>query len=254
MTRKHTFGLPAQLVYDTSGKRFLTETYRRATCSHTLLGKTMCSVAFRALTRISTKLYSTASRQARQDRAVWLEQPRKKMKPTKHAEMIAGIWTVVAELHEQNPFAKCESHGLQSLQSLQSGSHSSHHQQKWNLPFHQKVCLWRLVEKLHGKGKVEVVGRKSLTNPYLFVCWDVVWSFENEYILGFPSIRTQGPKLEALGSSLNRCFPASPFIGNSDVPSAARSSRTSFFIAWSILGGVPNANTSSGSAHLPQWT
>ena len=91
------------------------------------------------------------------------------VKATKHTEMIAGIWTVVAELHEQNPFAKCESHGLQSLQSLQSGSHSSH-QQKWNLPFHQKVCLWRLVEKLHGKGKIEVVGRKSLTNPYFFVC------------------------------------------------------------------------------------
>ena len=89
------------------------------------------------------------------------------MKATKRTEMITGIWIVVAELHEQSPFAKCESHGLQSLQSLQSGSHPS--QKKWNLPFHQKTCLWRLVEKLHGKGQVGVVGGKGLNILDLYV-------------------------------------------------------------------------------------
>ena len=43
--------------------------------------------------------------------------------------------------------------------------------------------------------------------------------------ISFPRIRTEGPKLQALSSSLKRCFPASPIIGNSDVPSAPRSSR-----------------------------
>ena len=161
-----TAGLPAQPVHDASGKLFLTETRQRANRSHTLLGRTMCSVAFIALTMISTRLYSAASRQARQGRTVWLEQPRK-VKATKRTEMITGIWIVVAELHEQSPFAKCESHGLQSLQSLQSGSHPS--QKKWNLPFHQKTCLWRLVEKLHGKGQVGVVGGKGLNILDLYV-------------------------------------------------------------------------------------
>ena len=45
--------LPAQPLHDASGKLFLTDTHRRAKRSHTLLGKTMCAVAFRALTRIS---------------------------------------------------------------------------------------------------------------------------------------------------------------------------------------------------------
>ena len=126
----------------------------------------MCAVAFRALTRISTQLYDAASCQARQNRTVWLEQPRK-VKATKSTEMITGIWTVVEELHEQSPFAKCESHGLQSFQSLQSGTHPL--QKKWNLPFHQKVCLWRLVEKLHGKGQVGVVGGKGMKIRDLYV-------------------------------------------------------------------------------------
>ena len=161
-----TAGLPAQPVHDASGKLFLTETRQRANRSHTLLGRTMCWVAFIALTMISTRIYSAASRQARQGRTVWLEQPRK-VKATKRTDMITGIWIVVAELHEQSPFAKCESHGLQSLQSLQSGSHPS--QKKWNLPFHQKTCLWRLVEKLHGKGQVGVVGGKGLKIRDLYV-------------------------------------------------------------------------------------
>ena len=156
-----TAGLPAQPVHDASGKLFLTVTRQRANRSHTLLGRTMCSVAFVALTMISRRLYAAASRQARQGRTVWLEQPRK-VNATKRTEMINGIWIVVAELHEHSPFAKCESHGLQSLQSLQSGSHPP--QKKWNLPFHQKTCLWRLVEKLHGKGQVGVVGGKGLNN------------------------------------------------------------------------------------------
>ena len=97
---------------------------------------------------------------------MWLEQPRK-VKATKCTEMVTGIWTVVEELHEQSPFAKCGSHGFQSFQSLQSGTHPL--QKKWNLPFHQKVCLWRLVEKLHGQGQVGVVGGQGMKIRDLYV-------------------------------------------------------------------------------------
>ena len=99
MTRKHTFGLPAQLVYDTSGKRFLTETYRRATCSHTLLGKTMCSVAF--IHSFDKDFNKTICNKTIFDKLTCLEQPRK-LKATKHTETIVGIRiVVVADLHDE---------------------------------------------------------------------------------------------------------------------------------------------------------
>ena len=98
MTRKHTFGLPAQPAYDKSGKRFLTETYRRANCSHTLLGETMCSVAF--IHSFDKDFNNTIRNKTIFDKMVWLEQPRK-LKATKHTETIVGIWTVVADLHDE---------------------------------------------------------------------------------------------------------------------------------------------------------
>ena len=97
---------------------------------------------------------------------MWLVQPRK-CKATKRNEMEIGIWTIVEALHEHNPLAKCQSHGLQALQSLQSMTHPL--LQKWNMPFHKKICLWRLVEKLHGQGQVGVVGGKGMKIRDLYV-------------------------------------------------------------------------------------
>jgi hypothetical protein len=67
--------------------------------------------------------------------------------------MSAGIWAVIFELRESNPYAKCESAGLQSLQSQQSGGLLTDAGQQWHVPFHQKVCLWRLVQALFDKGE-----------------------------------------------------------------------------------------------------
>ena len=97
---------------------------------------------------------------------MWLVQPRK-CKATKRNEMEIGIWTIVEALHEANPFAKCQSQGLQSVESLESNNYSA--QKKWNVPFHKKICLWRLVEKLHGQGQVGVVGGKGMKIRDLYV-------------------------------------------------------------------------------------
>ena len=99
---------------------------------------------------------------------MWLVQPRK-CKATKRNEMEIGIWTIVEALHEANPFAKCQSQGLQSLKSLESNYEYYSAQKKWNVPFHQKICLWRLVEKLHGQGQVGVVGGKGMKIRDLYV-------------------------------------------------------------------------------------
>ena len=67
----------------------------------------------------------------------------------------------------RTPFGLCQSQGLQSLESLESNNYSA--QKKWNVPFHQKICLWRLVEKLHGQGQVGVVGGKGMKIRDLYV-------------------------------------------------------------------------------------
>jgi predicted Fe-S protein YdhL (DUF1289 family) len=92
---------------------------------------------------------------------VWLVQPRK-CKATKRNEMEIGIWTIFEALQQANLFAKCQSQGLQSLKSLESNDEYNSAQKKWNVPFHKKICLWRLVEKLHGQGQVGVVGGKGM--------------------------------------------------------------------------------------------
>ena len=69
-----------------------------------------------------------------------------------------AIWMVVADLHEQSPFAKSKK-SMQSLQSQQSVQSQPPVQSQtpgfvWHVPFHQEVCLWRLVSALHKKGQV----------------------------------------------------------------------------------------------------
>ena len=72
----------------------------------------------------------------------------------RRSEMSAGIWAVVADLDEHSRFAKCGDDAGQSLSSEQSGESVHRLDKIWRLPFHQKVCLWRLVLALHGKGQV----------------------------------------------------------------------------------------------------
>jgi hypothetical protein len=58
---------------------------------------------------------------------------------------------VVSDLHEQNPYAKCAAAAEVSLQSEQAEQSPG---KVWHMPFHQKVCLWRLVLALYKKGEV----------------------------------------------------------------------------------------------------
>ena len=70
--------------------------------------------------------------------------------------MNAAIWTIVSDLHESSPFAKVAEQAVKSMQSEQSHQLVTTGGRKWNIPFHQKVCLWRLVIGLYAKGQVGV--------------------------------------------------------------------------------------------------
>ena len=133
---------------------FLRSTQRRAARrSYTLLGKTMCSRAFRSCTGISGSFLAAGIRLALKGCLEWPSAARSRVAP-RATEMRDAIWAVVADLNEQNPFAKAEAQSAQSLQSLQSTGSAVHSPGAvWNIPFHQKVCLWRLVEHLHQRGQ-----------------------------------------------------------------------------------------------------
>ena len=55
----------------------------------------------------------------------------RRSKAVRRDQMIAAIWMVVQQLHHQSPYAKDAVEGV------------------WHIPFHQKVCLWRLIQKVH---------------------------------------------------------------------------------------------------------
>ena len=143
---------------------FVPHVARRPTCSLTLLGKSTCAVAFRFCT--GGHRLGLAKRFATDGKLTWTTAPA--WRPAeRRSEMSAGIWAVVADLGEHNPFAKCGDDAAQSVSSMQSGESDHRLDKIWRLPFHQKVCLWRLVLALHGKGQV---GRSQygerLSQPY----------------------------------------------------------------------------------------
>lgn len=93
-------------------------------------------------------------------RRLYVPKRTRKSEAVKQQEMSAGIWTVVSELHEQSPFAKDAVTGDEEQ--------SSESCQRWNLPFHKKVTLWRLVAALHEKGQVSVPAPSHVRSMPLF--------------------------------------------------------------------------------------
>lgn len=91
------------------------------------LGRSLCKRAFETVAGVNVsrgrkllgKGVQTWERQTRAGKAVRMEQ------------MTAAIWMVVQQLHHQSPYAKDAVEGV------------------WHIPFHQKVCLWRLIKKVH---------------------------------------------------------------------------------------------------------
>ena len=91
------------------------------------LGHHVCKRAFEAVTGVNV---SRGRRLMRMGVQTWERQTRKS-KAVRLEQMIAAIWMVVQQLHHQSPYAKDAVEGV------------------WHVPFHQKVCLWRLIKKVH---------------------------------------------------------------------------------------------------------
>ena len=97
---------------------------------HSFLGQDFCQMAFAALTGVNThctkKLMKGGKLEVPKDTRPRRTCPRRD-------QMVAAIWIVVADLHSQSPFAM---------------DAKSSYQHEFHMPFHHKVCLWRLVRHL----------------------------------------------------------------------------------------------------------
>ena len=101
------------------------------------LGLELCRQTFQALTSLSNNVIVKANQHAELGLQAWPNTTR--YRPAiRQNEMREAIWMVIQDLHHQSPYAKEEQAP-----------------DKWNIPFHHKVCLYRLVEKLHEVHEVD---------------------------------------------------------------------------------------------------
>ena len=122
---------------------------KRAGTTISLLGTPLCQMGFKCCTGVSQNFFVRARKYANDGLVTWKEHNINKC-PARANEMRDAIWMVVADLHEQSPYAKAVQ-SSQSSQSLQSPP-DEQPSRLWHMPFHHKVCLWRLVKALYDKG------------------------------------------------------------------------------------------------------
>ena len=106
--------------------------------NHQFLGVSLCREAFKGCTGVSSKFLDSAQSRARLGADSWHVKKPERVRP-RTSEMYEAIWALIKDLHLQSPFAG---------RSTSAGP-SRVRDDKWHIPFHHKVGLWRLVLKLY---------------------------------------------------------------------------------------------------------
>ena len=105
-------------------------TAKRHGAPYHFLGKDHCSRSFSCFTGVHHDTMNVAGNCRKEGLTKYKQKVR-----TRHAkvrdEMCQAMWMVIQDLHHQSPFAKRDVEP-----------------DEWCIPFHHKVCLWRLVLKL----------------------------------------------------------------------------------------------------------
>ena len=101
---------------------------------YAFLGLPFCQRAFAALTGVNAFRTGKAMKEG----MLTIPKEERCIKAPRRDEMVGAIWSVVKDLHDQSPFAK---HAARSSDS------------EWHMPFHHKVCLWRLILRAHEGSK-----------------------------------------------------------------------------------------------------
>ena len=98
------------------------------------LGRECCERSFRIFTGTQPHWFL---KQIRKGSLTYVEKPINRQSPATTA-MINAMWIIIQELHHQSPYAK-----------------ALNQPNVWIIPFHQKVCLWRLIQKTHEQRKAD---------------------------------------------------------------------------------------------------
>jgi hypothetical protein len=106
-------------------------TVKRHDAPYPFLGKNLCSRSFMCCTGLNNKTLMKAAESTKQGLTTYRKSQRRRH-ATVQDEMRQAIWMVIQDLHHQSPFAKKDVEP-----------------DEWCIPFHHKVCLWRLVLELH---------------------------------------------------------------------------------------------------------
>ena len=97
---------------------------------YSFLSQPVCSRAWRFFTGIGKWTWSRVADMVKRGVQSYECKSSQRSAP-RRKEMEHALWMVIQDLHHQSPYAK------------------KNEPDKWQIPFHHKVCLWRLVEKLH---------------------------------------------------------------------------------------------------------
>ena len=108
------------------------------------LGKDLCSRSFACFTGLSSQTLVKVGTCVKEGLAKYKQGVSRRNRRVQD-EMCQAIWMVVQDLHHQSPFADKDIEP-----------------DKYYIPFHHKVCLWRLVLKLHQERAADV------SRPLLF--------------------------------------------------------------------------------------
>ena len=120
-------------------------TAKRHDAPYHFLGKDLCSRSFLCCTGLSNNTLNSAVRFVKQGLTKYRQRQRNRHAVTQR-EMCQAIWMVIQDLHPSSPFA--------AIKDVQPD--------EWYIPFHHKVCLWRLVLQLHADRAAD------LSKPCLF--------------------------------------------------------------------------------------
>ena len=105
---------------------------KRCTSAWQFIGHSFCEAGFLFFSGISFNFLNSVRRQVNKGFCTYVVKKRNRPAPVR-SQMFEAIWMVIQDLHHQSPYAgKCGP-------------------DQWHIPLHRKICLWRLVQKLHAE-------------------------------------------------------------------------------------------------------
>ena len=114
-----------------------------STQPYPFLGLNFCSRAWRHFTGVSGRSWNKVVNMVQRG-VVSFERKQSKRPSPRRDEMFHAMWSIIQDLHHRSPYARLNN------------------PDKWCIPFHHHVLLWRLIQQLHA------ARQKDSSKPAIF--------------------------------------------------------------------------------------